>query len=267
MEMKASMTPDCIAQRAKRLRTSTPAIVTLLAPETVFAQSASVPGGINMFAPSSTPAIQIDHLSMLVFIITGALFLFVTSLLAFVVLRYRDRGEESTEPPQVYGSNQIELAWTVIPVLIVIVLFLATARVIFAIQDAPKPAAALDVTVIGHQFWWEFRYPKLGIVTANELHVPVSSASHPAPTYLKLMSADVDHSFWVPQLAGKTDLIPNRVNEMWIDPLHTGLYLGQCAQFCGMEHAKMLLRVSVDSPEEFAKWTRNQQQSGRQDPQ
>ena len=123
------------------------------------------------------------------------------------------------------------------------------------------------MTVIGHQFWWEFRYPKLGIVTANELHVPVSSSTHPTPTYLKLMSADVDHSFWVPELAGKTDLIPNRVNEMWIDPLKPGLYLGQCAQFCGVEHAKMLLRVYVDTPEQFAEWTRNQQQPGRQDAQ
>ena len=99
-----------------------------------------------------------------------------------------------------------------------VVLFLATARVIHAIQDAPKPPAALEVTVIGHQFWWEFRYPGLGIVTANELHVPVSDPAHPTPTFLKLLSADTDHSFWVPQLAGKTDLIPNRVNEMWMDP-------------------------------------------------
>ena len=110
-----------------------------------------------------------------------------------------------------------------------------------------------DVTVVGHQFWWEVpRYSKLGIVTANELHVPLSSPIHPIPTYLKLMSADVDHSFWVPELGGKTDLIPNRVNEMWIDPLRPGLYLGQCAQFCGVQHAKMLLRVYVDTPEQFA---------------
>jgi cytochrome c oxidase subunit 2 len=250
---------------AKRLTASCLGILTLLVPATIFARDTSVPGHMNIFTPSSTPALQISHLAILVFLITGAIFLFVAILLGYVIFRYRARGEESMEPPQVYGSNQIELAWTVIPVLIVIVLFLATARVIFAVQDPVKPRSALDVTVIGHQFWWEFRYPKFGIVTANELHVPVSSASHPAPTYLKLMSADVDHSFWVPQLAGKTDLIPNRVNEMWVDPLHTGLYLGQCAQFCGVEHAKMLLRVYVDTPEQFAEWTRNQQQPGRQD--
>jgi len=259
------MIPSINDQTPKRLRTSSLGILALLAPLSVFARDASAPGHMNIFSPLSTPANQISHLAILVFIITGAIFLFVAILLAYVVFRYRSRGAETTEPPQVYGSNQIELAWTVIPVLIVIVLFLATARVIFAVEDSVRPQQALDVTVIGHQFWWEFRYPKLGIVTANELHVPVSSRSHPSPTYLKLMSADVDHSFWVPQLAGKTDLIPNRVNEMWIDPLQTGLYLGQCAQFCGMEHAKMLLRVYVDTPEQFADWTRNQRQAGRQD--
>jgi cytochrome c oxidase subunit 2 len=103
-------------------------------------------------------------------------------------------------------------------------------------------------------------------VTTNELHVPVSSPDHPTPTYLKLLSAYVDHSFWVPQLAGKTDLIPNRVNQLWIDPLHPGLYLGQSAQFCGMELAKMLIRVYVDTPDNFAAWARNQRQSGNQDP-
>jgi cytochrome c oxidase subunit 2 len=157
------------------------------------------------------------------------------------------------------------LAWTIIPILIVVVLFLATARVIHAIQDAPKPATAVEVTAIGHQFWWEFRYPALGIVTANELHVPVSDPVHPTPTFLKLLSADTDHSFWVPQLAGKTDLIPNRVNEMWMDPHQTGIYLGQCAQYCGTQHAKMLLRVSVDTAEDFESWVREQKKDAARD--
>ena len=90
--------------------------------------------------------------------------------------------------------------------------------------------------------------------------MPLSSAETPTPTYLKLLSADVIHSFWVPQLSGKIDLIPNNLNEMWIDPLHTGMYVGQCAQFCGVQHAKMLLRVYVDTPEQFAAWVKNQQQ-------
>jgi cytochrome c oxidase subunit 2 len=125
----------------------------------------------------------------------------------------------------------------------------------------------LDVTVIGHQYWWEFRYPKLGIVTANELHIPVSDPAHPTPTFLKLLSADTDHSFWVPELGGKTDLIPNRVNEMWMDPPRRGIYLGQCAQYCGTQHAKMLLRVSVDSRAEFDAWVSAQTQAATQDKQ
>src|SRR5207237_7038396 len=166
-------------------------------------------------------------------------------------------------PAQVYGSTQIELAWTIIPILLVVVVFLATARVIHAIQDAPKPAGAVEITAIGHQFWWEFRYPALGVVTANELHVPVSDSSHPTPTFLKLLSADTDHSFWIPQLAGKTDLIPNRVNETWLDPHETGLFLGQCAQYCGTQHAKMLLRAYVDSRDAFDAWIAEQGRPAR----
>jgi len=220
----------------------------------------------SIFDPHSTPAESIYHLSRFVLAITGLIFLVVFSLLIYAVVKFRNRDANANrEPAQVYGSTQIELAWTIIPILIVVVLFLATARVIHAIQDAPKPATAVEVTAIGHQFWWEFRYPALGIVTANELHVPVSDPAHPTPTFLKLLSADTDHSFWVPQLAGKTDLIPNRVNGMWIGPQQTGIFLGQCAQYCGTQHAKMLLRVSVDSPEAFDAWVSTQKQSANRD--
>jgi cytochrome c oxidase subunit II len=199
---------------------------------------------------------------MLVLSITSGIFLVVGGLLLYAMLRYRHRPNDvnaAQEPAQIYGSNQIELSWTVIPILIVVMLFLATARVILATEDAPKPISALDVTVIGHQFWWEYRYPKLGIVTANELHIPVSDPRHPTPTYLTMSSADTDHSFWIPRLAGKTDLIPNQVNTMWIDPNSPGLYLGQCAQYCGVQHAKMLIRIYADSPADFAAWVSHQQ--------
>jgi len=220
----------------------------------------------SIFDSSSTPADSIRHLSLFVLGVTGMIFLVVFSLLAYVIVKFRGRAADTgREPAQVYGSTQIELAWTIIPILIVVVLFLATARVIHAIQDAPKPAEAVDVTAIGHQFWWEFRYPALGVVTANELHVPVSDPSRPTPTFLRLLSADTDHSFWIPQLAGKTDLIPNRVNETWLNPHETGLFLGQCAQYCGTQHAKMLLRVYVDSPEDFKVWVRGQQQPASED--
>lgn len=243
-------------------------IAILLAADLCVARSPGHNSIPNIFDPHSTPADSILRLSRFVLIITGLIFVAVVTLLTYAIVKFRARTSDSSqEPAQVYGSTQIELAWTVIPVLIVVVLFLATARVIHAIQDAPKPTAALDVTAIGHQFWWEFRYPALGIVTANELHIPVSDPARPTPTFLKLLSADTDHSFWVPQLAGKTDLIPNRINETWVDPHTTGLYLGQCAQYCGTQHAKMLLRVYVDSPEDFAAWVRTQQQPSNLDEQ
>ncbi|MGB7191476.1 MAG: cytochrome c oxidase subunit II [Acidobacteriaceae bacterium] len=221
----------------------------------------------SIFAPASTPATDITHLAYFALSVVGGIFIVVGGLLTFAVIRFRDRDpDDKREPPQIYGSNQIELAWTVIPILIVVVLFLTTARMIFAIQDAPKPPSALNVTVVGHQFWWEFRYPKLGITTANELHVPLSTDKDPQPTYLRLLSADVVHSFWVPQLAGKTDVIPNHVNLTWIDPKAPGLYVGQCAQFCGIQHAHMLLRVYVDTPQQFAAWVENEQKPGVQDP-
>jgi cytochrome c oxidase subunit 2 len=114
------------------------------------------------------------------------------------------------------------------------------------------------VSVVGHQYWWDYRYAGSSVVTANELHVPVSDPAHPTPTFLKLLSADTDHSFWVPRLAGKTDLIPGHPNSTWIDPHQTGLYLGQCAQYCGVQHAKMLLRVYVQTREQFDHWIEQQ---------
>jgi cytochrome c oxidase subunit II len=229
-------------------------------------RAVAVQSPTSIFAPASTPASSIVHLSIFVLAITGIIFVVVFTLLVYSIIKFRGNAADAgREPAQVYGSTQIELAWTIIPILIVVVLFLATARVIHAIQDNPQPPEATEVTAIGHQFWWEFRYPKLGIVTANELHIPVSDPANPTPTFVNLMSADTDHSFWVPELAGKTDLIPNHPNRMWMDPHRTGIFLGQCAQYCGVQHAKMLLRVSVDSPGDFAAWVHGQQQPAFQD--
>jgi cytochrome c oxidase subunit 2 len=221
----------------------------------------------NIFAPVSTPAESIFGLSMFVLATVAMIFVLVFALLVYVAIRFRNKSrDDRREPAQVYGSTQVELAWTVIPVLIVIALFLASVRVIASIQNAARPAGALEVVVTGHQYWWEYRYPSLNIVTANELHVPVSDQAHPTPTFLTLLSADTDHSFWVPRLSGKTDLIPNHPNQMWIDPHETGLFLGQCAQYCGTQHAKMLLRVYVDTREDFDRWVHQQQQSAQNGP-
>jgi cytochrome c oxidase subunit 2 len=224
------------------------------------ASAFAVNSNTSIFSRDATPANDSYNLQLFVYAITTGIFLVVGSLGAYAVIKFRARpGDEKSEPVQIFGSNQIELSWTIIPILIVVVLFLTTARMIFAVQDAPEPPNSIKVTAIGHQYWWEFQYPQYGFTTANELHVPVSDPKSPTPTYIKLSSADVIHSFWVPRLAGKTDLIPARVNEMWIDPSKPGMYEGQCSQFCGTEHAKMLLRVYVQPRADFDTWVKNQQ--------
>ncbi|MGC8550128.1 MAG: cytochrome c oxidase subunit II [Acidobacteriaceae bacterium] len=228
----------------------------------ISAWAAGVQPGTNTFAPSSKPADEIFHLAVFTLVVTGGIFVAVGGAMLYAMIKFRRRkDDDGSEPVQVYGSPQIEVAWTMVPVLIVVVLFLTSARLIFAIQDAPKPQQALSITVVGHQFWWQVQYPKYGFATANEIHVPVGQA-----TYIKLLSADVVHSFWIPELAGKTDCIPNHVNETWILPTKVGLYKGQCSQFCGAAHAKMLLRVYVDTPAQFQAWLKNQEKPAVEDP-
>jgi cytochrome c oxidase subunit II len=222
----------------------------------------------SIFKPLSTPAESEYQVALLTMAVCGVIFVIVGGILLYTIIRFRYRpADNGSEPPQIYGSNQIELAWTVLPILIVFVLILVTARSIADVQNQPAPPDSLKVTVIGHQWWWEFRYSDLGVVTANELHVPVSSAAPRKLTFLRLESMDVAHSFWVPQLAGKTDLIPNRVNMMWIEPKETGTYLGNCAEYCGTQHARMLLRVIVHEPDDFARWVSAQRQNGAEDAQ
>jgi len=222
----------------------------------------------NIFKPLATPAESEHNIALFVLAITAVIFLVVTSLLIYTIARFRRKpGDDARqEPPQVYGSNQIEIAWTVIPILIVFVLVGVTARVVASVEDAKPPQSAVRVSVVGHQWWWEIRYPGLGIITANELHVPVSAPGEARPAYLQLESADVIHSFWVPQLGGKTDLIPNRENSMWLDPREPGLYLGNCAEYCGTQHANMLLRVIVHPANEFEEWAAAQQKTAAEDP-
>jgi len=214
----------------------------------------------SVFDAVSTPAHEINTVTFFVISITAVIFLIVGGLLTYSIVRFRVRpGDDNREPPQVYGSNPIEFAWTTVPVLIVLVLTLVTVRTIYVVQVPARPPDALSVHVIAHQWWWEFRYPG-GVVTANELHVPLSDPSSPTPTFLDLESADVAHSFWVPRLAGKTDVIPNKKNSMWIDPHVAGTYLGQCAEYCGTEHGLMLLRVIVEPRADFDRWVSAQKE-------
>jgi cytochrome c oxidase subunit II len=260
-----NMMPPTLLRRTKalqRFKRCLPFVCTLMAAATsVFGDdwgmgaSNSKLSQPDVFAPVSTPAYAIDTLAWFSIAVCAGIALVVAGLLAYSMVRFRARrDDDGREPPQVYGSNPIEFAWTVVPLLIVFVLILTTARTIYTVQAAIPPPGAIKVQVIGHQWWWEVRYPDLNIVTANEIHVPVSDPANPTPTFFDLESADVAHSFWVPQLAGKTDLIPNKKNTTWIDPHTPGTYLGQCAEFCGTEHGLMLLRVMVQPRAEWEQW-------------
>src|SRR6516225_9912993 len=231
---------------------------------------------LSIFDPVSPPAESIRNLSVLVFAITAFIFVVVEGILIYAVFRFR-RGAAAggAEPPQVYGSKPIEVAWTAAPALIVFVLVLVTARTLWEVNvPPPEPRAGdntLFVTVVGRQWWWEYTYDhyngrELGFTTANELHVPAGEGGVHRRVFLTLKSADVCHSFWVPRLAGKTDLIPGRINSMWFQTDQPGLHLGQCAEYCGTQHANMLLRVIVESPGDFEKWLENERRLGAEDP-
>jgi cytochrome c oxidase subunit 2 len=239
------------------------------------------PNNLSIFDPASPPAESIRQLSVLVLVITGGIFVVVEAILFYSVFRFRRRPESAAaEPPQVYGSLPIEIAWTTAPALIVFILILVIGRTEWEVRRGPrdKPpegSQPLNVTVIGRQWWWEYVLDNYegqnlkaadgtAVVTANELHVPSSQlavASQRRPVYLRLLSADVCHSYWVPRLAGKTDLIPGRDNQMWFETEKEELFLGQCAEYCGTQHAHMLLRVQVDSPEDFRTWLDNEKKN------
>src|SRR5580704_2008926 len=224
---------------------------------------------LSIFSPASPPAESIRNLALLIIAITAFIFIVVEGVLIHTIVRFRQRRLSGTaEPPQVYGSKPIEIAWTVAPALIVLIIVLVTTRTLWEVNVTPPVEKAGDntlfVTVVGKQWWWEFTYDHyngkpLGIITANELHIPASEEGTSRPVYLTLKSADVCHSFWVPRLAGKTDLIPGKDNQMWFQTTERGLFLGQCAEFCGPQHANMLLRVVVEAPADFERWLENQQ--------
>ncbi|MBI4409607.1 MAG: cytochrome c oxidase subunit II [Gemmatimonadetes bacterium] len=184
----------------------------------------------------------------------------VEVVLLFVVIRYRRRPGGPTPKP-VHGHTGLEMLWTLIPALIVVAIAVPTVQTIFATQRR-APDEALMVEVVGHQWWWEFRYPEQGVVTASELHLPAGR-----PVHLQLRSVDVIHSFWIPRLGGKRDTNPRparegqrpKLNHLTFTVSQPGSYLGQCAEFCGLSHAIMRMRAVVHTPEQFEAWAQRMQ--------
>jgi cytochrome c oxidase subunit 2 len=205
--------------------------------------------------PRSDYAILIDQLQDLTIYLAVGVGVVVFAILAYILLRFRHR-PGAPEPKPVHGNTTLELAWTLIPAVLIAIIAVPTVRTIFATQPEEAPEGAVVVDVIGYQWWWEFRYPTAEgdtVVTANEIHVPVGT-----PVQLRITSGDVLHSFWVPQMGGKRDLIPNRINQITFTPLEAGVYLGQCAEFCGASHALMKMRLVAHTPAEYAAWLANE---------
>ncbi len=181
-------------------------------------------------------------------------FVVVEAALIITIIRYRKR-PGGPAAKQIHGNALLEITWTAIPAIILVLIAVPTVKAIFETQ-APAPAGALRVEVIGHQWWWEFRYPELGIVTANELYVPVGRT-----VSFEMTSKDVIHSFWFPAMGGKRDLMANRTNYMWYTPnadLGTQAWNGFCTEYCGESHANMRIRLYTVQPDEFESWAKHQ---------
>jgi cytochrome c oxidase subunit 2 len=197
------------------------------------------------FDPQSPYARAILDMGIVMLIVCAIIFVIVSGLIGYALVRGRQRGEG--EPEQFAGSEKVEIVWTVIPLLIVAMLFGLTAR---AMQLSDPPAAKEpDLIVIGHQWWWEIRYPKSGAVTANEIHIPIGKSLS-----VRLDSTDVLHEFWAPQLTRKMTTVPNAGKHIWLRADKPGTYLGVCSEYCGTQHAWMRFLVVAEPEQEFEKW-------------
>jgi cytochrome c oxidase subunit 2 len=210
------------------------------------------------FTPHSDLGRSIDFLWDRLMLFGTIVFILVEGALIYVVFRYRRRSEDIT-PPQTHGNVVLEITWTLIPAAILAFIAVPSVRTIFETQ-AKAPAGSLVINVYGHQWWWEFEYPEYKFSTANEIYIPKGRTVD-----LVLHSKDVIHSFWVPQLAGKRDAIPNHTNHIWFTPdsdMATTVWNGFCTEYCGDSHGQMHFRVVTVDPQQFASWVTRQQAPG-----
>lgn len=183
-------------------------------------------------------------------------FVLVEALLLFVIFRFRSRPGQP-EPHQTHGNTRLEIGWTIAPVLLLLTCAVPTVALLWDL--ATPPSITMDVKVTGHQWWWEFEYPGMGgVITANELHIPQGE-----PINFQLTSADVIHSFWVPKLAGKLDVVPGKVQQFWMRGDEAGMFHAQCAELCGIQHANMKFRVVVEPRDQFERWIAAQKAAPR----
>jgi cytochrome c oxidase subunit II len=209
--------------------------------------------------PHSDLGREIDFLWNRLLLLGTIVFVLVEGALIFVVFKYRRRENQGT-PPQTHGSTKLEIAWTLIPAVILVFIAVPTVKTIFITQAAAAPGS-LNIEVTGHQWWWEFRYPDYGVTTANEIYLPVGRTVN-----FRLRSADVIHSFWTPQLGGKRDVVTNRTNYIWYTPdsaISGSVWNGFCVEYCGASHANMRFRVFTVSQQQFDSWVAGQKMPAR----
>lgn len=208
---------------------------------------------LSTLQPSGPVASEQLFLMKLALYIMIGVFLVVITIFFYVIIRFRKREGQTELPVQVEGNHKLEIIWTVIPILLLLIIAVPTVTSTFKLaKNYSNDQNSVLVKVTGHQFWWEFEYPKLGVVTAQELYIPVGKKIQ-----FELESDDVIHSFWVPALGGKTDNNPGLTNNMWLQADKPGTYKGKCAELCGTSHALMDFKVIAVSPEEFDKWVAN----------
>jgi len=204
------------------------------------------------FDPHSPEAQAISSLFVNTLVICGVIGVLVAALVGYCVVKFRAPPGKTKEPPQTHGSHRLEIAWTLVPFFIVVGIFVLTIQAAGASDPSVPPDRAPDVVVVGHQWWWEARYPS-GVITANEIHIPVGK-----PLLVRVESADVIHDFWVPQLARKIDAVPGHPSTIWMSADAPGTYLGACAEYCGAQHAWMRIVVEAQNQADFDAWQQHE---------
>jgi cytochrome c oxidase subunit 2 len=206
-------------------------------------------GPQDTFNPAGPQAETINRLFIPVLVIAAVVFVLVEGLLVVTMIRWRHRKRSDRMPSQIHGNSKLEIGWTIAPAVLLGVIAIPTLGTIFSLARAPTGPDVVRVNVTAHQFWWQAEYPGLGVNTANVIHIPVGQ-----PVYVRLESVDVIHSFWIPRLAGKQDVVPGNTNFWTIEASEPGTYSAQCAEYCGLSHANMRFRVEAQSPADFQAW-------------
>jgi cytochrome c oxidase subunit II len=208
----------------------------------------------QMFSSASKGAYDINNLLLEYLALAALIFIIVAFMTIVGAIKYRAK-KRKDEPAQLFGNKRLEITWTVLPFIAVTIFFFLTMKVMRSINQPFNDKDKPDIVIMAHQFWWEMQFPKYDFITANELHIPVGKK-----LLMRVQSADVIHSWWVPELGRKIDAVPGRLNYTWIDADKPGVYEGTCSEYCGAQHATMRIKVFAEPEQDFDKWVTHQQQ-------